>query len=112
MLPETHTAVVARNETWSGTCASEPYEAGWAREAIVWWRLLSVEGHPRKIEARVQISPDGMRWVDEGSTIVLNAVSDALGFARVREFGNFLRLAAILPADLTCKTIVTITLKA
>ena len=34
MLPENLTAVVARNEIWTGDAATEPYEAGWAKEAI------------------------------------------------------------------------------
>lgn len=112
MLNETHTAVVARNETWEGPSASEPYECGWAKEAIVWWRVLSFEGRSRAVDASVQISPDGMRWVDEGTTINLKLATDALGFARVREFGNFLRLACDLPPGAKVKTIVTITLKA
>lgn len=112
MLRESHTAVVARNEVWEGSAASEPYEAGWAREAIVWWRILAIEGRRRKVEARVQISPDGMRWVDEGTRIALVAEADALAFARVAHFGNFLRLAADLPKGLKAKTMVTITLKA
>jgi hypothetical protein len=31
MLPESITAIIGRNETWSGRAASEPNEAGWAR---------------------------------------------------------------------------------
>ena len=112
MLPEAHTAIVARNEPWAGEAASEPYECGWAREAIVWWRVLAVDGPVAPIEARVQISPDGMRWVDEGALIRLEAKPEALGFARVAHFGNFLRLATRLPPGLVCKTIVAITLKA
>ena len=40
MLPENLTAVVARNESWTGASATEPYEAGWAKEAIVFVRAL------------------------------------------------------------------------
>jgi hypothetical protein len=112
MLNETHTAVVARNEAWEGSAASEPYEAGWAKEALVWWRILAVEGPNAPLTARVQLSPDGMRWADEGSRITIPATAEALGFARVREFGSFLRLAADLPRGVKVKTIVTIALKA
>ena len=31
MLVQSQAAVIARNETWSGTVATEPHEAGWAR---------------------------------------------------------------------------------
>ena len=66
MLPENITAVVARNERWTGEAATEPYEAGWAREAVIFVRALKApEGAPPL--ARVEISPDGMRWVPEGT---------------------------------------------
>jgi hypothetical protein len=112
MLPQAHTAVVDRNEPWSGKAASEPYEAGWAREAIIWWRILDISGPPEPVEAYIQISPDGLRWMDEGSVIRLDCRVDELGFARISHFGNFLRLATHLPDGLTLKTIVTMTLKA
>ena len=68
MLRESQTAVVARNETWSGAVATEPYEAGWASEAVIFVRALEdAEGAPG--EARVEISPDGMRWVAEGTSL-------------------------------------------
>lgn len=111
MLRETHTAVVARNEPWIGSAASEPYEAGWAREAIVWFRALDVEGHLDGVTARVQISPDGMRWVDEGAKLRLPDRVGEVAFVKVREFGNWLRLAVDLPPGVTVKPLVTITLK-
>jgi len=111
MLAETHTAVVARNELWQGACATEPYEAGWAKEAIVWFRALAIEGAPGTVVARVQISPDGMRWVDEGARLVLPSRLEEVAFARVTQFGNWLRLAADLPDGATMKVLVTITLK-
>lgn len=111
MLRESHTAVVARNEPWSGSAASEPYEAGWAREAIVWFRALDLDGRLDGVIARVQISPDGMRWVDEGATLTLPGKVGDVAFAKVREFGNWLRLAVDLPHGVTVKPLVTITLK-
>ena len=70
MLRESQTAVVARNERWAGSVATEPYEAGWAGEAVLFVRALKdAEGAPGV--ARVEISPDGMRWVAEGSVFPL-----------------------------------------
>ena len=69
MLRESHTAVVGRNEIWEGSAASEPYEAGWALEAIVWLRVLAVKGPTANVEARGQLSPDGFHWVGELSLI-------------------------------------------
>jgi hypothetical protein len=40
----------------------------------------------------VQISPDGIHWVDEGAELTLRAGQE-LSFARIREFGGLLRLA-------------------
>ena len=50
-------------------------------------------GHrPRPSTGKVQISPDGIAWTDEGTT--LPAVTHpGVAFTRVRHFGNWLRLA-------------------
>lgn len=89
-------AVVARNETWKGKSACEPYEAGWASEAVVFVRALKapVGAMPK---ARVELSPDGIRWVPEGTSFDLPATEDGVSFARVRHFGAWLRVAADLP---------------
>ncbi len=88
------TAVIERNVTWSGAFATEPWEAAWAGEAIFYVRQLQPGSVPReaRLTARVQISPDGIRWVDEGGTLILEG-ADELAFVRVREFGGWLRLA-------------------
>ncbi|MFJ5367781.1 hypothetical protein ACIPIA_01065 [Bosea sp. CER48] len=111
MLPENLTAVVARNETWSGTSATEPYEAGWAKEAIVFVRALKEPKGPLP-RARVQISADGMHWCDEGSEFDLPAAKDAVTFKRLNHFGNFLRVAATLPNGSEITVLVTFHLKA
>lgn len=111
MLRESHTAVVGRNEIWEGSAASEPYEAGWALEAIIWLRVLAVQGPPANVEARVQLSPDGIHWVDEGTRFTIPALKDGLTFARVSHFGNWLRVAADLPADMKLTMLVSITVK-
>ena len=67
MLPESQAAVVARNETWTGQAATEPYEAGWAREAIVFVRALKAAGAAGR--AHVELSPDGMNWAAEGTHV-------------------------------------------
>jgi hypothetical protein len=112
MLRESQSAVVARNEEWRGAVATEPYEAGWAVEAIFFVRALGVAGAAEGAEARVQISPDGMHWADEGTRFPLPTRLDEVAFARVREFGTWLRIAADLPEGYAIKTLVTISLKA
>ena len=111
MLRESQTAVVARNETWTGKVATEPYEAGWAREAVIFVRALAAENVPAGCEARVQLSPDGIRWVDEGSRFPLPAAADAMTFAKVHHFGNWLRIASELPDRSSLKALVTFHLK-
>jgi hypothetical protein len=81
-LAESTTAVIVRGEKWEGVCASEPYEAGWAREAVLFLRLLAREGESGAALFRVQISPDGMRWVDEGATILVPEEPEQVTFAK------------------------------
>lgn len=67
---------------------THPYECGWANEAIFFVELHEpAEG--TTVSLRVQLSADGIRWLDEGS--VLEASDSA--FVRLTHFGGFLRLA-------------------
>ena len=110
MLRESSTAVVARNETWTGVSATEPYEAGWATEAVIFVRALK-PARGAMPQAFVEISPDGMRWVAEGTTFPLPSAPDAVTFARVAHFGNWLRIAADMPDGGAVTVLVTIHLK-
>jgi hypothetical protein len=108
-MRESTTAVVARNETWSGPSASEPYEAGWASEVVVFICALDAGGAGI---ARVQISADGMRWADEGTSFPLPTDRDEITFARIRHFGNWIRVAVDPSTDNPAKLLVTIHAKA
>jgi hypothetical protein len=112
MLPHNATAIVGRNEEWRGASATEPHECGWAREAVIFLRALKVDRLPAGTQARVQISPDGMRWLDEGTSFTLPTVPDGIGVARVTAFGGWLRLAADIPEGATISILVTLHLKA
>ncbi len=112
MLPHSATAIVTRNELWEKDAATEPHEAGWAREAIFFVRALDAKGPVGRGKARVQISADGIRWVDEGTTCKLPAAKDATTFCRVAHFGNYLRLVATLPRGAQMKALVALSLKA
>ncbi len=112
MTRQSYTAVIERNTVWSGSFATEPYEAAWAGEAVFFVRALEADGVPAGASARVQISPDGMHWCDEGTRLLLPAVSEAITFARVRDFGSWLRLAGELPPQARVRIIVYLTLKA
>lgn len=111
MLPESHTAVVTRNETWRGEGSSEPYEAGWAREAVIFVRALKAPvgtvamGH-------VELSADGIHWLPEGSTFAFPALKDAVVAARICQFGNWLRVRADLDDGAEACVLITLHLKA
>jgi len=110
VLRESATVVVARNETWRGSASTEPFEAGWAIEAVIFVRALKapIGAMP---EVRVEVSPDGIRWLPEGTRFALPAEEDAMTMARVSHFGNWLRIAADLHADTELTVLVTMHLK-
>jgi hypothetical protein len=110
MLPESTTAVIARNETWSGSAATEPCEAGWAREAVIFVRAIKAPVG-RAPTAFVEISPDGMHWVREGTRVQMPEMKNAIAVARVSHFGNWLRLAADYDQGAEASVLVTIHLK-
>jgi hypothetical protein len=110
MVPESQAAVVARNETWTGQAATEPYEAGWAREAIVFVRALKSAGIAGR--AHVELSPDGMNWVAEGTTFALPHDANKVTYARLTQFGNWLRIRAELPEGSSVTVVVTFHVKA
>ena len=110
MLRESVTYVIAREEIWKGHAATEPIEAGWATEAIFFLRAMD-EAAGELPQVRAQVSPDGMRWVDEGTTAALPGSKDDIGFIRVRHFGNWLRLKADLPDGAYCSLLVSVHLK-
>lgn len=110
-MRQSHTAVLARNERWQGPFATEPYEAAWAREAIFFLRVLEPWPQAQQGIAHVQISPDGMHWCDEGTTLALPVDPDTPTFARVQHFGGWLRLQGEAPTDAVAPLIAYLTLK-
>ena len=111
-LPESTTTVLVRGETWHGAFASEPYEAGWAREAVIFVRLLKLEGDPGSAEISVDLSPDGMHWAEEGSRIEVPVEIGEVTLARLAQFGNWLRISGRLPEGTSAQALVTLHLKA
>lgn len=108
MVNTSYTAIVERNVSWEGSFSTEPYECGWAKEAIFFIRALDASAGAgaragageaaaapggASGEARIQISPDGMRWIDEGAVFSLPEAADQATFCRVAHFGNWLRVA-------------------
>ena len=112
MLAESYTAVIARGEDWVDGSTTEPYEASWAREAIIAVRTLETGTLKPGARAHVQISLDGMRWVDEGTSLDIPVEVDGISLARLSHFGHYLRLRAEMPEGVTGYMLATLSLKA
>ena len=112
-MRESHTAVIERNVTWRGEFATEPYECAWAGEAIFFVRCLSAEGldESDRADIRIQISPDGMHWCDERTSMNLPTEPDEVTFGRASHFGGWLRLVGEVPEDGALTVLVYLVLK-
>ena len=73
-------------------------------------RFVDEAGLNEQARAWVQISPDGMRWVDEGSMLPIPRVDD-ISSVRVRNFGTYLRVMTVLPEGSSFKALLTLSLK-
>ncbi len=112
MMRNAYTAVIARGDLWEGSVHTEPYEAAWASEAVFFVHVIEVVGASGGVAmAQVQISPDGLHWVNEGAAMDIPAQSQALSFARVGNFGGWLRLAVAVPGGVGIKVVATLALK-
>jgi hypothetical protein len=105
-----YTAVIERNIWWEGVSATEPYEAAWAREAIIFIRVLEQRHIRVPISFQVQISPDGMHWCNEGSALIIYPDVEVT-FVRVKHFGGWLRLQGEIPPEAALKVLIYINLK-
>ncbi len=116
MMRNAYTAVIARGDWWVESLQTEPYEAAWAGEALFFVHVLQTHCEPGDdpvgAVARVQISPDGLHWADEGSSMRIPAQTGALAFVRVREFGGWLRLAVEVASGADMQVVATLALKA
>ncbi|GGD69333.1 DUF6385 domain-containing protein [Microbacterium murale] len=85
---QNNTSVLARRVVIDGDFATLAYEAGWAREAVV---FVQVEGgHPDLVVA-TEISPDGINWIRRGEPATLSADA-TIAELSLSAFGNWLRV--------------------
>jgi hypothetical protein len=96
-LRELQTAVLMEHETINGDFTSDPYEAGWALEAMAFVYVKSApktienQEYPPSLNLRVQLSADGRRWVEDG-TRLQPLTQPGSYLLRVSHFGNWLRI--------------------
>lgn len=86
-----HTSVTERKIDFGEDFETHPYEAAWASEAICFVRVEDLTGRDAELSARVQISVDGVRWVDDGAALG-PARERGDYFVKVSHFGGWLRL--------------------
>ncbi len=112
-LRRSYTAVVERNARWQGEFATEPYEAAWASEAIFFVRAFKVlpSAEIERNSAFVQISADGIHWVDEGSRFDLPRKDHEVTFCRVKHFGGWLRIRGRIQPGNGMYALVSLALK-
>lgn len=108
-MREAHTAILSRAEPWSGTVTTEPYEAAWAGEAVIFVRAVETDGAEGEIATC--ISADGLHWADEGTTVRLPTTPGEVTFAKISGFGHYLRFRATLPEGATARYMVSLALK-
>ncbi len=92
-MRQSQSAVVERGVDLAGIHETEPFEVAWASEAR--WYVHFLRPAPgSEVEFRVQISPDGINWVDhEGHPPLVSEAVGLLSIA-VERFGHWLRLRA------------------
>jgi hypothetical protein len=100
--------VLERRTRHAESFATEPFEAAWASEAIFFLTVEELEA--ARIDARVQISPDGINWVDEGTRFPA-IETPGLHFVRVKHFGGWLRLSCELIGAGNARVLVHLILK-
>jgi hypothetical protein len=111
MACDTITQIILADETWTGPFATPAVAVGGWREVIVFVIALDADGQVA-VPARLQISPDGQHWVDEGTSFSLPYRPSEVTFARAQYFGAWLRVIGVLPEAATIRVSVTIAGKA
>ena len=87
-----YTVVLERMQAYTRDFATEPYETAWASEAMFFIRVHELSGADTVLKSRVQVSVDGIEWIDEGTSFQPIRRNGSY-FIKVKHFGGWLRLA-------------------
>jgi hypothetical protein len=83
-----------------GEFALEPYEAGWASEAIAFIYIRKFYDSMQSLSIQPQVSADGCRWIDFGPAIG-PITAPGSHFIQLKHFGNWIRLAGSAGGDVS-----------
>ena len=86
-----YTVFLERMKEYEGSFDTEPYEAGWASEAMFFIRIHEMAGTGVRMQSIVPVSVDGIEWIDEGTSFPA-ITAPGSWFVRVSHFGGWLRL--------------------
>lgn len=75
----------------NGDFALEPHEAGWAAEATLFVYVHEAHGPEPRLDLQLQISADGVRWVDFQAPLPTITGPGGCAFP-FTHFGNWIRL--------------------
>lgn len=108
-MKSAHTVVIERNTVAVGALETEPYEVGWATEAL--WFVEPLDPLDTTWRMRVRISPDGLRWCEHGDE-VREVSSRGLTALPVARFGSWLQLVLSADDPAACaRVMITLALK-
>ena len=91
MLRRSHTAVIEKNETYTSGFETEPYECGWASEAVWFVRVMDIKGNGVALRAHAQVSPEGLTWCDTDAAPI-EMTQHGMKHMPLTNFGGWLRL--------------------
>ncbi|MGB7803953.1 hypothetical protein [Buttiauxella sp.] len=89
-MKEFYTSVVELRQPIKNQFVTEPYECGWAHEAILFLTLAPDTNSFDEIIAQPQISPDGINWTPLAENTI-NINKTGLHAIRLTNFGGWLR---------------------
>lgn len=90
-MRQSQSAVLERGVDLDGVYDTEPFEVAWAGEAR-WWVHFLQPGEGTTVEFRVQISPDGLNWIDHEGVAPVESAAEGFVSIPVANFGHWLRL--------------------
>jgi hypothetical protein len=94
-MRQSQSAVLERGYELEKVHTTEPFEVAWAGEAR-WYVQFLREAPQSRVVFHVQISPDGITWLDHESAPAVETPASGILSIPVERFGHWLRLRAEL----------------